>query len=170
MVLLREEEQVLNGSGSGADLRGIRQTVGLQTQTAVAGDFSATLGRAIGKIETVDGEADGIALNPTDFWTMVTTRFANQFDGEAIGGSPFGAPPRTVWGLPAARTRSMASGTSLVGAFGMGAQLFTRQGVTIKTSDSHSTFFVENKIVILAEERVALAVYRPDWFVETTLA
>ena len=40
---------------------------------------------------------------------------------------------------------------------------------TIRQSDSHDDYFVKNKVAILAEERVALAVFRPDFFVNTTI-
>ena len=40
---------------------------------------------------------------------------------------------------------------------------------TVRQSDSHDTFFIYNKVAILAEERIALAVHRPDAFVNTTI-
>jgi HK97 family phage major capsid protein len=170
MLALREEAQVLNGNGTAPNLRGIRQTTGMQTQAAVAGDFSATLGRGIGKIELVDGEADGIAMNPTDFWTMLTTRFATQYDGGFGGGLPFGAPVQGIWGLRVVRTRQMEAGKALIGGFRMGATIFDRQETVIRVGDQHSDYFTSNKLVILAEERIGLAVWRPDFFVEATLA
>ena len=47
--------------------------------------------------------------------------------------------------------------------------IFDRMGVTVRQSDSHSDYFILNKVAILAEERLALAVFRPDYFVSTTL-
>lgn len=168
MVALREEEEVINGPGTGSRLRGILQTTGIQTQAAGA-DRASTIGLSIAKIELVDGEADGVAINPTDYWAMMTTRYANQFDGNQLGSSPFGAPSDTIWGLPAIRTRAIAAGTALVGAYRMGAQLFDRSGIVIRVTDSHASLFVSNQLVVLAEERVALAVHRPDFFVNVTL-
>ena len=37
-------------------------------------------------------------------------------------------------------------------------------GLRVEASNSHSTFFQENKVAIRAEERLALAVYRPAAF------
>lgn len=177
MIRVREEEQVLNGSGNGADLRGITQTPNIQAISAtvnttmqIAGDFAATMGNAIGLVESVDGDADGIALNPVDFWTMVTTRHASYLDGQAFGtgtnaGMPFGPAPATVWGLPAVRSRSMAVGQALIGAWKTGVQLFDRTAASIRVGDQHADYFTSNKVAVLIEERLALAVYRPDWFV-----
>jgi hypothetical protein len=39
----------------------------------------------------------------------------------------------------------------------------------IRVSEQHSDFFVRNAIAILAEERLALAVKRPESFVEVSL-
>lgn len=172
MVLLRDEEEILSGPGSGARLLGIRSTPGVQTQ-GFSTDKITSVGLAISKIELVDGEADGVALNPVEFWTLMTTRHATTFDdAQSAGGpgSPFGAPPMTLWGLPAVRTRSMPTNEALVGSWRMGAQVFDRSTVSIRVTDSHDDLFIKNQLVILAEERVALAVHRPDFFVKVTLS
>jgi hypothetical protein len=39
----------------------------------------------------------------------------------------------------------------------------------IYTTDSHSDYFIRNLFVILAEERVALVVFRPSAFAKVTL-
>lgn len=173
MVLLRDEEEILSGPGTGARLLGIRSTTGVQTQ-AFSTDKITSIGLAISKIELVDGEADGVAINPVEFWTMVTTRHSSLFDDAESSsgpGSPYsGAPPMNLWGLPAVRTRSMPLNEALVGSYRMGAQVFDRSTVSIRVTDSHDDLFIKNQLVILAEERVALAVHRPDFFVKVTLS
>lgn len=167
MIQVREEEQIINGSGLNADIRGITQTPGIQTQAATAGDKAATIGNAIGLIESVDGDADGLAMNPIDFWSMMVTRHAQWFDGSPVAsgpGLPYGESPKTVWGLPVVRSRSIASGQCVVGAWKTAAQIFDRTSAVIRVGDQHSDYFTLNKVAILIEERFALAVYRPDWF------
>jgi HK97 family phage major capsid protein len=167
MLAVREEDQVLNGNGSAPNLTGIRNTTGLQTQAGTAGDNATSLANAIAKIELVDGEPDGVAMNPTDFWAMVTRRGGDgHYDVD-----PFVDPARlTPWGLPAVRTRSLAAGTAIVGAWRIGAQLLDREQTTIRVGEQHADYFVYNKVAILAEERVALLNHRPDYFVEVTFA
>lgn len=175
MLKVREQAQIINGAGSGAQLKGILQFSGVQTQSEVAGDVPATIAQAIAKVENVDLEANGVAMNPLDYWASVSTRFANQLDGDTVGNVPFGAPAPTLWGLPVIRTRALASsggtnsGRAIVADWAMGATLFDRMQATVRQSDSHDTFFIYNKVAILAEERIALAVHRPDAFVNTTI-
>lgn len=168
MILLREEAQVIGGNGTAPNLRGITETTGTQTQSAVSDDVPATLAGAYGKIENVDGDPDGVVMNPLDYWAAVAERHSTQFDGGFGGGAP-GTVPGISWGEPVVRSRSMDQGDALVGAFALGATLFVREGVSIRVGDQHGEYFVSNKVAILGEERVGLAVHRPDWFVETTI-
>lgn len=174
MLAVREEFEILNGDGNAPHLKGILQYSDIQTQTTGA-DNMIRMGLAQAKIENVDGDPDGIAMNPLDFWTMITTRQANRFDGEGFTNGPptlpFGDPHNLpVWGLPVVRSRAIVSGQAVVGSWRLGATLFDRMQTVIKVGNQHSDFFVLNKVVILAEERVALAVHRPDFFVKVTLA
>lgn len=170
MLKIREEAEVLNGSGTSPDITGILQSTP-QTQAQVtASDYQSTIGAAIGKIENVDGFADGIVMNPVDYWSMITARHSTFLDASIGGGSlPYGAPTGGILGLPVIRTRGMASGKVLVGDFNQGATLYDKQEANIRTTDSHSDYFIYNKTVILAEERIALSVFRPDFFVDTSL-
>ena len=68
------------------------------------------------------------------------------------------------------RSRAITTGEALIGAFRMGATIFDRMQVTIRVGNQHSDFFTTNKVAILAEERIALAVMRPDFFCYTDVA
>lgn len=171
MVNFREQDEIIRGNGIAPDLTGILNTTGIQTQSATNNDVPATIADAIAKVELVDGDANGIVMNPGDFWASVSERRSTTFDGEAhpASGAPIGSPAPTLWGLPVVRTRAMTTLTALVGDFANGAMIFDRAGLTIRQSDSHDTYFVYNKVAILAEKRLALAVFRPDLFVNTTV-
>lgn len=168
MLMIREEAQELNGNGTAPNLTGITATSGIQTQGAVAGDLPATIGLAIGKVENVDGEADGVALNPLNFWTAVTKRYATSFDNAGTGNAP-NAQAGITWGLPAIRTRAMADTKAIVAAWKLGATVFDREQTTIKVGDQHNDNFVKNILVVLGEKRVAFAIWRPALFVDTTV-
>lgn len=169
MLKLREENEILTGNGVVPDLLGIRNQVGLQTQGATSGETAITIGNAIAKIAVVNGFPNGVAMNPVDSWAMKIKR-ASSGAGTFDAGTPFSSVPDMVWGLPVVETNSMPSGKALVGDYALGAQLFDRKQATVRVFEQHSDFAVKNQVLILAEERLALAVYRPDWFVEATIA
>lgn len=168
MLMVREEAQELNGNGTAPNLTGITATAGIQTRGAVAGDLPATIGLAIGDVENVDGDADGVVLNPLNYWTAVTKRYATSFDNAGTGNAP-NAQAGITWGLPAVRSRAMASGKAIVAAWRIGATIFDREQTTIKVGDQHNDNFVKNILIVLAEKRVAFAVWRPALFVDTTV-
>lgn len=169
MLRVREEAQMLNGVGTSPHIKGVLQFSGVQTAGATNADPFTDWASAIGKVENVDGDVNGIAVNPTSWWTTVALRRSTFFDGGAANaGAPFGAGPDTAWGRPVIRTRALSALQSIVADW-TGSQIFDRMQTTIRQSDSHDDYFVKNKVAILAEERVALAVFRPDFFVNTTI-
>src|SRR3546814_5163783 len=70
-----------------------------------------------------------------------------------------------LWGLPVVETQAMTAGNFLTGAFRLGAQIFDRQDARVEVSTEDSDNFRKNLVTILAEERLALAVYRPEAFI-----
>jgi HK97 family phage major capsid protein len=62
----------------------------------------------------------------------------------------------------------MPAGTGLVGAFGQGAILYRKDGVSVQASNSHTDYFIKNITTIRAEIRAALAVLNPAAFCEVT--
>ena len=59
-------------------------------------------------------------------------------------------------------------GEFLVGAFRMGAQVWDRESASVQISTENKDNFTKNMVTILAEERLALTVYRPEAFVKGT--
>lgn len=165
-VQLVEDDQLLNGSGIAPNLLGILATPGLATAVPV-GTAPATAADAIfQQMMAIAWSSflmpDGIVMNPADWAPIALTKTTT---GEYIGGGPFSAAQTpTLWGLPVAVTPAMVANTSLVGAFKTGAQIFRRGGIRVEASNSHQDFFIKNLVAIRAEERLALAVYRPGAF------
>jgi len=164
MLEYREEDEILRGNGVLPDLKGIMTYSGIQTQSSAgAGNWAITIGNAIAKIELVDGYADGVAMNPATFWAMVTHRAAAG-SGTFDAGTFTQAPIQYVWGLPVVRTNAMAKDQNLVGNFAMGATLFDRSQSGVRAFEQHSDYAKKNMVLLRAEERIALAVNRPDFF------
>lgn len=165
-VQRKEEAGLLSGSGTPPALLGILNRSGIQTQARGTDPAFDAIYKAMTKIRNVGfAEPTAVVMNPTDWQNLVLTRTA---DGVYILGNPAGEAPQRIWGLDVRATTAMTAGTALVGAFRPYAQLFRRTGIIVTLSTEHSTFFAENKVLIQAEERIALAVYRASAFCTVT--
>lgn len=168
---LQEDYQILQGDGTGENLLGIMETTGIQTYdwsdgatTPVPDTKADALRRAATLSLLAYYEPTGIVLNPEDWEDIELTKDLNGQYLVAVSVA-MGGEPR-IWRIPVVDTPAMPSGTALVGAFGTGAQLYDREQASIRISEQHADFFVRNAIVILAEQRLALAVKRPEAFVK----
>lgn len=165
---LAEDDQILNGDGTGENLEGVLQTSGIQTyalgDSGVATDnYADAIRRAATLSFLAYYEPTGVVMHPND-WEQI--ELSKDINGQylvavsvALGGEP------RLWRIPVVETPAISEGTALVGAFGTGAQLYDREQASIRISEQHADFFVRNAIVILAEQRLALAVKRPEAFV-----
>jgi HK97 family phage major capsid protein len=170
---LQEDDQILNGDGTGENLTGVLETSGIQTYDWSDGEnlpVVDTMADAIRRAATLSFlayyEPTGVVLNPLDWEKIELTKDSNGQYLVAVSVA-MGGEPR-VWRLPVVESPAIAEGTALVGAFGTGAQLYDREQASIRISEQHSDFFVRNAVVILAEQRLALAVKRPESFVKVT--
>lgn len=159
-----EENQILNGSGTGENLTGILNTSGIQTQalsSTVAGVDSKTETslKARTKVLTT-GRAIPTAyvLNPLDWEAISLARLAKNPQNEGTAN----ATP-VLHGLPVVQSEAIAVGTGLVGDFRK-AVIWDREQATISATDSHADFFIRNLVAILGEERLAFGVLRPKAF------
>jgi HK97 family phage major capsid protein len=69
-----------------------------------------------------------------------------------------------LWGKKVAVSFGTAANSAVVGAFAQGGQIFRKGGLTVEASNSHADYFQRNLTAIRAEERLALAIYRPGAF------
>ena len=156
-----EEQQLLNGSGTGQNLEGL---VTAATAFAAPGGLVAdqlidTIRLGILQTALAEFPANGIVLNPID-WAYI--EMLKDADGRYLVGNPQGRIGAQLWNLPVVSTQAMGVDKFLVGAFDLAAQLFDRQGATVEVSTEDGDNFKENMVTIRAEERVALAIYRPE--------
>lgn len=173
---LEEENQLLNGTGTGQNVRGLLNRSGLQTETAANdADVFDAIYRALTKVElATDLVADGIAINPADYQKLRLSKDAN---GQYIAGGPFQGQygngqvmdNPAIWGKRTIVTPAIAAGTILVGAGKLGATVYRKGGLSLQATNTNEDDFVNNKITILGEERIGLAVRRPSAFVKITV-
>jgi HK97 family phage major capsid protein len=171
---LIEEGQLLKGSGSGNNLNGIYTQATAYALPTGAVAAAATIAGNIDKLrlallqsELALFPSDGIVTNQVD-WANI--ELAKNTYGEYLIGNPQGTMQPTLWNRPVVATPAMTVNTFLVGAFGMGAQIFDREDAAIVIATENEDDFVLNLLTILIEERLALAVTRPEAFIKGTLA
>lgn len=175
-VRLREDDQVLFGDGTGANIRGICNTTGVQTYDQPMDTSTppkptelknVTLRRAITLVQLAEMAPTGIIVNPLDWEDLELETDAN---GRylLVTQVAVGAEQR-VWRLPVITTTAMPEGKYLLGAFGLGAQLFDRRQIEVEVSTENSDNFERDVVSMKGSERVALTVDRPEAFVQGTL-
>lgn len=166
MVALREDVQLLVGNGTPPNLKGILNTAGIQTQAKGADPVFTAAYKAMVLILSVGFFVpDGFVFNPLDWQDVVT---AQDTTGRYIYGDPANAAQQRLWGLPVVTTMAITQNTALCGSFQLGAQIFYRQGITVESTNSNEDDFRKNLIAIRAEQREALACYRPKAFCSIT--
>jgi HK97 family phage major capsid protein len=168
-VKLIEDDQLLNGDGIAPNILGLRARPGLAAdivRTGTETNADALLRQALAIFAHSYLMPDGFVLNPADWANTLLTKTTA---GDYYTGGPFSPiQGAALWGLPVAVTPMMTPATGFVGAFKTAAQLFRRGGIRVEASNSHADFFIKNLVAIRAEERLALAVYRPGAFGEVT--
>ena len=158
-LAFKEEQQLLNGSGSGQNIEGL---VTAATAYAAPGSLTAAtpvdvVRLMILQVALAEYPANGIVMNPID---MAAIEMAKDTAGGYLIGDPQGTIQKRLWGLPVIETQAMGVDKALVGAFDLAAQIFDRQDATVEVSTEDQDNFVKNKVTIRAEERLALAIYR----------
>ena len=166
---LKEEEQLLNGNGQGQNLHGLLpQASNFANPTTMAGyTIIDQLRLAALQVALAEFDATGFVINPKD-WAEI--ELMKDSLGRYIIGNPQGTISASLWNLPVVATQAMAAKSFLTGAFDMGAQIFDRWQDRVEVATENEDDFIKNMVTILAEERLAFAVYRPKAFVKGTLA
>ena len=165
-VRQRLDGQVLVGDGAGANLRGLKNVVGIQTQAKGVDPVPDAFFKAMTKIR-VTGRAIPThhVMHPTDWQNIRLLRTA---DGIYIWGSPAEAGPERLWGLPVVQQDADAAGTGYVGSFQPAwVSLFERAGVEVAIGYVNNQF-AEGKRTVRADARAALVFFRPAAFCSVT--
>lgn len=166
MLQQKLDSQILVGSGTAPQLRGINNVVGIQTQAKGADPVPDAIHKAITKVR-VTGRAmpNAVICHPNDWQDVRLLRTA---DGVYIWGNPSESGPERIWGLTVVQSDAQTENTAVVGDFANYSLLAVRRGIDVQVSNSHSTYFVEGKQAIRADMRAALVFTRPEAFATVT--
>jgi HK97 family phage major capsid protein len=160
-----EEQEILFGSGTGGHLEGI-----VPQASAFAPAFAPAARTAIDDLRLAILQAQ-LARLPVDGFVIHHIEWAKiELTKDTTGGYILANPLRlagpTLWGRPVVETEVPEfEGEFLAGAFQTGAQIFDREDANVVISTENVDDFEKNMISIRCEERLALAVKRPEAFV-----
>lgn len=163
-----EETQLLKGSGVGNNLNGIyTQATAFAAPIALGGSVTMidVIRLMLLQADLAEYPSTGIVLHPSDWAKIELTKDANR---GYIFANPQSLAMPQLWGRPVVGTQAMTIDTALVGAFRLGAQIFDREDANVVISTENSDDFVRNLITVRAEQRLALAVFRPASFIKNT--
>ncbi|WP_278438314.1 phage major capsid protein [Pseudomonas oryzihabitans] len=163
-----EEQEILFGTGTGAHLKGIvpqasayKAAFSVADQTGIDDLRLAMLQAQLARLP-----ASGHVLHFVDWAKIELTK---DDLGRYILANPLGLAGPLLWGLPVVATEIAAfQGKFLTGAFQTGAQIFDREDANVVISTENADDFEKNMVSIRCEERLALAVKRPEAFIYGT--
>ncbi|MFZ1874095.1 MAG: phage major capsid protein [Chania sp.] len=160
-----EEQEILFGDGTGVHLHGIiPQASAFDPSFEVAQQNGIDdLRLAMLQAQLARFPASGHVLHFIDWAKIELTKDTL---GRYILANPSALTGPTLWGLPIVATETPAfQGKFLTGAFNVAAQLFDREDANVVISTENADDFEKNLISIRCEERLALAVKRPEAFI-----
>ena len=165
-----EEQEILFGDGTGAHLDGIvpqaspfNPAFQVEQQNGIDDLRLAMLQAQLARFP-----ASGHVLHFIDWAKIELTKDSL---GRYILANPAALTGPTLWGLPVVATEAAQFlGKFLTGAFNAGAQIFDREETNVVISTENADDFEKNMITIRCEERLALAVKRPEAFVFGTFS
>jgi HK97 family phage major capsid protein len=160
-----EEQEILFGTGLGGHLEGIVPQAQaydpafvVDAQTPIDDLRLAMLQTQLARLP-----ATGFVIHFIDWAKIELTKDTL---GRYIIGNPQSLIGPTLWGLPVVATEAPEfEGEFLTGAFQTAAQIFDREDANVVVSTENVDDFEKNMISIRCEERLALAVKRPEAFV-----
>lgn len=173
---LAEEAALLDGDGTGANMKGVLSTSGVQAITKGTDTEADAIFKGISAIGRSTGyTADAVVVSPAVFEKL---RLAKDQNGQYYGGGMFSGQYGNeglmlypnIWGLTTVVTPAMKADTALVGAFKSAATLYRRGGVRVETTTSHADTFIKDIVTTRLEVRELLAVRQPLAFASIDLS
>ena len=161
---VKEDYYLLYSTATATTFDGL--TVAAQVYDDNLADSAVTkwdvLMNAATQLRSDEYRATGILMNPADVLDLKT---AKGTDHHYIGRAPWSSMPLMCDGVPIIETTAIGAGEFLVGDFNRGAQIFDKKTASINFYDQDEDNAQKNLITVVIEERLTLAVYRPNAFV-----
>ncbi len=170
-----EDAQILSGDGTGANLSGIItdaadfdvSSSGAFYQSVESANEFDVIVAALNQLALLNYNADCIMLNPTDFNKILLLKDStNKYLKDQV----YNGLQPSFSGVKVIQNTAIAAGTFLIGNFGVGTQLWVRQGVNVEFFREDGTNVRDGFVTVRVSERVALTNYLPNAFVNGSFA
>jgi HK97 family phage major capsid protein len=165
-----EDAQLLSGNGSAPNLSGII-TAAADFDVSSNGKFyhaveSANefdvIVAALNQLSLANYSADCILLNPTDFHKILLLKdTTNNYIKDQV----YAGLQPTFMGVKVILNTAMAAGTFLIGNFAAGSQMWIRENLNVEFFREDGTNVRDGFVTVRVSERVALANYLPNAYV-----
>lgn len=174
---LEMEDQLLNGDGTGDNIKGI--VLRIAEGSKIADEDSRTVADRIFHAKTMIFEntgfqADGLVISPADYEAL---RLAKNANGDYYGGG-FMLPAyegtgvmvisNTPWGFKTVVTPAVADGKCYVGAWKASAKVLKKGGRRFKTTNSDASKFQQDMTTNKLSQRFGLQMKYPYGVVEVS--
>jgi len=170
-----EDAQILSGDGTGANLSGIITDAadfdvsasGAFYQSVESANEFDVIVAALNQLSLLNYSADCIMLNPTDFNKILLLKDStNKYLKDQV----YNGLQPSFSGVKVIQNTAITAGTFLIGNFGIGTQLWVRQGVNVEFFREDGTNVRDGFVTVRVSERVALTNYLPNAFVNGTFS
>ena len=162
-----EDTQILSGTGSGAQLSGIITDAtafaagDLADSVDEANDFDVIVA-ALNQLAGSNYNADCILLNPSDFHKILLLKDSqNNYLKDQV----YNGLQPVFMGVKVVLNTAIPAGDFLIGKFGVGTQLWVRDGINVEFFREDGTNVRDGFVTVRVSERVALTNYLPNAFV-----
>lgn len=167
-----EDTQILSGNGSAPNLSGIITDAtafaagDLADSVDNANEFDAIVA-ALNQLAGANYNADTILLNPSDFHKILLLKDSqNNYLKDQV----YSGLQPVFMGVKVVLNTAIAAGSFLIGNFGVGTQLWVRDGINVEFFREDGTNVRDGFVTVRVSERVALTNYLPNAFVKGTFA
>lgn len=149
------EHQLVNGDGVGENLLGIGNDPDL-TEVVFDTDIITTARHAKKELNVLGVNPTAWLIHPDDDEAIDLLKDQND---RFYGNGPFALGPNNLWSIPRVWSNECTPGQAFLGDFGT-AVLYDREAASIQTGTIDDQF-IRNMLTVLAEVRVAFAVWEP---------
>jgi len=169
-LLKEEDDQILNGDGTGNTLNGL-----INTAEAYNGSYLIGIERIIDAAYGQLGQDNfdmptNVLLNPRDIVDIMLNKAAGSQEYNLPEGAVGIVGGRLqIGGLTVNKTNKITQGDFLIGDFVRGAALVTRSAMQLRFFDQNKDNVEKNMMTIRIEERVALPKFYENAFIYGTL-